>query len=88
MTAPSLIAVRPRSWTIHPEALRFHPRRSILVPYCDLHLASVEGFPLREVVVGPNLHLAAAMSSVNWLLYANGVTDVRVRWSVIPYREW
>jgi len=72
---------------VHP--VKFRKGVFGITPYIEfpLGLRSVNS-PLRRVTVGPTPHIDDALIAVKALLAANGITNVEVAKSKIPYRNW
>lgn len=69
-----------------PGDLLFRSSGSLLVPYRVVPLNGEKGFPLSEVVLGPNPHPYENLLAVRLLLAENGLGAARVRQSKAPFR--
>jgi hypothetical protein len=69
--------------------MKFRVGHSMLVPYCNVDLTCGGQTPhICEIVVGPCPHPTEAMKSVQMLLRKEGIRNVVVKDSQIPYRNW
>jgi hypothetical protein len=68
--------------------LDFREGESLLIPYRRVRLKNkANGFPLTEIMVGPNPNRDQSLRSVESLLRSQGLTT-RVDYSSVPYRNW
>ncbi|MCA1326397.1 DUF2971 domain-containing protein [Herbaspirillum sp. alder98] len=71
------------------EMVKFRANSSCLAPYVELELLSnVAKSALREVIIGPNPNQRRCQLSVEMLLKSNGLTDVDVKVSPLPFTSW
>jgi hypothetical protein len=70
------------------EAVKFRPVSSYLAPFLELKVLGVTASPLREVIIGPNPNQHRCKSSIRMLLDKNGVGDVNITTSPLPFNSW
>jgi len=89
IVSPVLMDSKP-AYPIGEEVnLDFRQGKSMLIPYQSIPLKDdKDGFPLHEVVVGPNPNKEQSRRSVESLLSSQGLVAAKVRSSDIPYRNW
>lgn len=66
----------------------FRPGASTLIPFTRLHFPSSLISFLREVIVGPSPNMALSMRAAEDFLRFQGMTNVTVCGSTVPYRNW
>ena len=63
--------------------------RSMLIPYLNVDLTwENQALEVKEIIVGPCPHPFEAENSVRILLRKEGLVNVEVKSSMIPYRNW
>ena len=71
------------------ERFEFRPGNSMLIPYYRFPLSNEKvPFDVHEIVVGPTPHPAQAKPSASSFLVSQGVLDIPVNNSIVPYRSW
>jgi len=71
------------------DQIKFREGTSMIIPYYDLKLESVDiGFPISEVIIGPTPNKSLSFQSTKTFLKKNQFDTVKVTNSIIPYREW
>ena len=71
------------------QIVHFRDGKFGVTPYIEYPLMlATDKNPLRRIVVGPCPHPDGAAKAVELLLAANGIRDVEVAKSQIPYRDW
>ncbi|MBG9993616.1 DUF2971 domain-containing protein [Pseudoalteromonas sp. NZS127_1] len=68
--------------------IQFRSGISHLIPYITLPILSFSKDAIGEVIIGPNASSHSCISSVSMLLESNGLKDVNVRRSKIPFKSW
>jgi hypothetical protein len=75
-----------------PDALKFRPSKSRLVPYTELDLEAQDGYlGVSEIVVGPNPHMLLSIESTRQFAKANKLgkhLGDKIIPSKVPYRSW
>ena len=75
--------------SVWDSGVAFRDKGSLLVPFrtVGIELAG-NTLPIRELVIGPTPHRALEERAVSGLLTISGAPGVKVRSSVVPYRDW
>ena len=69
--------------------LDYRPSRSMIVPYFRLLIGTDQDFDcLSELVVAPTPNPELSKASVHSLLESQGLKNIAVRASKVPYRNW
>ncbi len=89
IVSPVLMDFKP-AYPVEEEInLDFRPGKSMLIPYQRVPLRDERnGFPLHEVVIGPNPNKEQSRRSIESLLRSQGLVATKVLSSEIPYRDW
>jgi Protein of unknown function (DUF2971) len=70
-------------------SILFRVGKSMLIAYRKFNLVDTKSqIPITRIVVGPNPHMELAVQSVKSLLDSQGILDVEVISSSVPYRHW
>jgi len=80
------------------ERFGYREGASMLIPYWKMNLAELPNLGIEEIIIGPTPYRDQSRSSVQGLLTKNGITlqwttdkeltDVVLRDSAVPYRNW
>ena len=71
------------------ERFEFRPGKSMLIPYYRFPLSKDKvPFHVHEIVVGPTPHPIQAEHSASSFLVSEGLRNVPVNISIVPYRSW
>jgi hypothetical protein len=68
--------------------LCFRPGKSMLIPYREVELASVDAKFIKKITIGPTPHPELSAKAVKDLLLSTGLTHCEIRLSTVPYRHW
>ncbi|NQY26658.1 MAG: DUF2971 domain-containing protein [Piscirickettsiaceae bacterium] len=66
----------------------FREAPSHLIPYLELPLIKYSNDVISEVIIGPNPNMSRCVQSIHKLLVLNGLTNVKVGRSEIPFNSW
>jgi Protein of unknown function (DUF2971) len=85
-----------KEWRIisHPLSCRnkrytYRQGSSMIIPYYRFPLADEGGnLHINEIIVGPTIHVQQSMGSVDSFLVSQGLRNVPVTASGVPYRNW
>ena len=81
------IITRPLMCTF--DRFDYRQGKSMLIPYYRLPLADAQGrLQIEEVVIGPTPHVEQSQHSLVSFLISQGLLQVSVSDSAVPYRSW
>lgn len=73
---------------VKDEEVKFREAKTLIVPYTEIDLTNKDGnLPIETIFVGPTPYMAESKLSLELFLIKNGLSNVLVRGSDIPYRE-
>lgn len=68
--------------------LCFRSGKSMLIPYREIDLISIDAEFINKITIGPTPHPELSAKAVNDLLLSKGLKHCEVKVSAVPYRHW